>query len=449
VDVADIFISYSQKQSQPTRELAIYLQLLGYSVWWDTNVIPGDQFRAVIDRELDAAKAVIVIWTNESVASEWVISEAQHGHRERKLIPLRTRDLTKQIPKPFDILHTGLVHDRDAILKAVRSHVGDAVFGPKPQAGAVWRLWSVEAVRLGIVLGIVVLWFLIPTMLRTMLRELSPPLSAPEPARPVPIPPEPARPVPIPPAPEPPVRYPVRTSPVIPTPAPFQTIRDCSDCPEMVVVPAGKFMMGSVEGNDNEKPIHEVTISRPFAVGKYEVTFAEWDACVAGGGCRGNPRPDDKGWGRGRRPVIYVHWNDAHEYVSWLSHKTRHNYRLLTEAEWEYAARAGTTTQYAFGDTITKQQAQFGQPQDKGKTVEVGSFPPNAWGLHDMHGNVWEYVEDDYHLDYTGNPPTDSSSWGTDRMELRVLRGGSWIDDPRSLHSVMAYLRYRRLPDRP
>jgi hypothetical protein len=171
----------------------------------------------------------------------------------------------------------------------------------------------------------------------------------------------------------------------------------------MVVVPAGSFTMGSPpseEGrSDSEGPQHRVTIARPFAVGKFEVTFAEWDACVAAGGC--SHRPGDQGWGRGNRPVIDVSWNDiTQQYLPWLSRKTGKTYRLLSEAEWEYAARAGTTTAFSTGRTITPEQANFDGNYTYGgsakgvyrsKTVEVGSFPPNAFGLFDMHGNLWEW----------------------------------------------------------
>ena len=218
--------------------------------------------------------------------------------------------------------------------------------------------------------------------------------------------------------------------------APLQTFQDCSDCPEMVVVPAGKFVMGSEHDYDNEKPAHEVTISRSFAVGKFEVTFAEWQACVTAGGCASNKSPSDEGWGGGRRPVINVSWNDAKEYVTWLSGKTRQPYRLLTEAEWEYAARAGTTTKYAFGDTITDEQGLWGASQ----TADVGSFPPNPWGLHDMHGNVWEWVEDCYQNDYN-DAPSDGTARPSADCALRVLRGGSWDDDhPQYLRSSFRYM---------
>ena len=229
---------------------------------------------------------------------------------------------------------------------------------------------------------------------------------------------------------------------------PGRVFRDCDACPEMVVVPAGSFMMGSPsseEGrDDDEGPVHRVTIPAAFAVGKYEVTFSEWEACVAGGGCDGH-RPGDGGWGRGQRPVIDVTWKDARSYVGWLSRKTGKQYRLLSEAEWEYSARAGTTGPFHFGSTISTDQANYDgdgtygsgrEGVDRRKTVPVGSFPANGFGLHDMHGNVWEWVEDCRHDSYLGTP-SDGSAWTTGgECSKRVLRGGSWINVPRVLRSA-------------
>jgi formylglycine-generating enzyme required for sulfatase activity len=217
---------------------------------------------------------------------------------------------------------------------------------------------------------------------------------------------------------------------------PGREFRDCADvCPVMVVLPAGAFTMGSPPGElgrtDDEGPQRKMTIARPFAVGKFEVTFAEWDACVADRDC--THRPSDQGWGRGRRPVINVSWPDAKEYVAWLSRKTSKSYRLLSEAEWEYSARAGTTTRYAFGDAISTSQAQF----LASKTVEVGSFPANKFGLHDLHGNVWEWVEDALHPSYQG-APGDGSVWAGGDVSLRVLRGGAWGNlDPVGVRSAL------------
>lgn len=204
--------------------------------------------------------------------------------------------------------------------------------------------------------------------------------------------------------------------------------------PEMVEISAGAFMMGPDPddelGQAPEYPRHPVTVPA-FAIGKYEVTFAEWDDCFAAGGC--SHRPEDEGWGRDRRPEINVSWDDAQEYVTWLSGLTGETYRLPSEAEWEYALRAGTTTRYATGDALTAEDANFGVKD--GQTKEVGTYPPNAFGLHDMHGNAMEWVWDRYSESYEG-APDDGSAWedGLDTLQ-RVLRGGSWgalVENPRA-----------------
>ena len=225
-------------------------------------------------------------------------------------------------------------------------------------------------------------------------------------------------------------------------PAPGTVFRDCADCPEMVVVPAGSFMMGSPANeqgrSSTEGPQHLVTISRSFSVGKYEVTFDQWDACVAQGGC-GGYRPSDENWGRGAQPVINVSWDDAKAYVDWLSRKTGKSYRLLSEAEWEYSARGGTTTRYWWGDEVGRNNASCdgcGSQWDNKQTAPVGSFKANAFGLHDMLGNVWEWVGDCGDGSYAG-APTDGSAWeARGECGLRVLRGGSWFDVPRILRAA-------------
>jgi formylglycine-generating enzyme required for sulfatase activity len=225
-------------------------------------------------------------------------------------------------------------------------------------------------------------------------------------------------------------------------PAPSTTFRDCSDCPEMVAVPAGKFMMGWDVGDPDEKPAHEVVIAKPLAVGKFEVTYDEFNACEADGGCK---RFKDAHFGgsKGRRPITNITWNEARGYAAWLSKKTGKLYRLLSEAEWEYAARAGTTTKYAFGDIITHDQANFSYgKQGEGRTKEVGSYPPNAWGLYDMHGNVWEWVEDCYGT-YQG-APADGTARISSNCASRVLRGGSWDYEADEIRSSV---RYKLAPD--
>jgi formylglycine-generating enzyme required for sulfatase activity len=223
--------------------------------------------------------------------------------------------------------------------------------------------------------------------------------------------------------------------------------RDCPECPEMVVVPTGRFVMGSPgtehDRDNDEGPRHQVTISRSIAVGKYEITFEQWDACVAGGGC-GGYRPPDRGWDRGRQPVINVSWEDAKAYVAWLREKTGKPYRLLSEAEWEYAARAGSTTRYWWGDDIGWDNANCrgcGSPWDGKRTAPAGRFRPNGFRLYDMAGNVWEWVEDCWNGSYEG-APTDGSAWMEGNCDLRVLRGGSWGNIPGGLRSAIRGWNY-------
>jgi formylglycine-generating enzyme required for sulfatase activity len=214
------------------------------------------------------------------------------------------------------------------------------------------------------------------------------------------------------------------------------TFKDCDSCPEMVVIPAGRFLMGAAKEEKGhqlaEEPQREVVVPAPFAVSKTEVTFDEWETCGLEGGCT-HSRPEDSGWGRGQRPVIYVSYDDAKSYVEWLRQKTGKAYRLLSEAEWEFAARGGTSTPFAGGDTLAPTQANFDasslttnkRPGDyQGTTVEVGTFPPNPYGLHDMEGNVFEWVEDCWNKTHAG-APADASPRGGD-CTRRVAKGGAW-----------------------
>ena len=258
---------------------------------------------------------------------------------------------------------------------------------------------------------------------------------------------------------------------------PGQVFSDCASCPEMVVVPAGTFIMGSPESESGrlrvvydqegeaiswttddaeqlevgagqrlvvvEGPQRYVAIAAPFAVGVYEVTFEEWDACARGGGC-GGLIPDHEGWGRGRRPVINVSWPEARSYAEWLSRETGEAYRLPSEAEWEYVARAGTETARHWGETDAA-QCRYANGADAtalqeypdwvtascsdgySETAPVGSFPPNPFGLYDALGNVWEWTLDCWNERYSG-APADGSAWESGDCEDRVSRGGSWMN---------------------
>jgi formylglycine-generating enzyme required for sulfatase activity len=218
------------------------------------------------------------------------------------------------------------------------------------------------------------------------------------------------------------------------------TLKDGSQGPEMVVIPSGTFKMGNIQGkgrDDNEKPVHTVSIAKPFVIGRYETTFEDYDRFAW---ATSRPIPNDEGWGRGRQPAINVSWNDAVEYAMWLSEQTGKRYRLPTEAEWEYAARAGTETEYWWGTKMRSGMAncrggdsRWGEKQ----TSPVGSFQPNPFSLYDTAGNVWEWVEDCWHENYKG-APTDGSAWleaNVGDYGERVMRDGSWSNTPEFLRA--------------
>ncbi|MFM8442236.1 MAG: formylglycine-generating enzyme family protein [Methylococcus sp.] len=227
---------------------------------------------------------------------------------------------------------------------------------------------------------------------------------------------------------------------------PFQDdLKDGGKGPVMVVIPAGSFTMGSPETEKgrytDESPQHTVTIAQPFAMSRDEVTFDDYDRFAK---ATNRKPPDDSGWGRGNRPVIKVSWQDAQDYAAWLSKQTHQTYRLPSEAEWEYAARAGTSTAYWWGDELGKNHANGGgggSEWDGKQTAPVGSFPANPWGLRDTAGNVWEWVEDCWHDNYEG-APGDGSAWTGDQGCDRGVRGGSWYVNPQNPRSAFR-LRYR------
>ncbi len=218
--------------------------------------------------------------------------------------------------------------------------------------------------------------------------------------------------------------------------------------PEMVSIPPGNFLMGSPESeaerDSDEGPQHEVTIDYAFEIGKYEVTFDEYDVFAKQ---TNRQLPDDEGWGRGNRPVINVSYDDAQVYVQWLSKETGKKYRLPTEAEWEYAARAGSTTAYWWGDDIGQNNAvchNCGSQWDGKQTAPVGSFSTNTFGLYDTAGNVWEWTQDCWHADYQG-APVDGSAWleaNGGECDRRVVRGGSWNINPQYLRSAIRFRYY-------
>jgi formylglycine-generating enzyme required for sulfatase activity len=257
-------------------------------------------------------------------------------------------------------------------------------------------------------------------------RPAPPPAPSPPPPAPPPAPVIAAAPPPVPPSPAKP-------------PSAGDSLRDCPDCPEMIILPAGSFDMGAA-ATPFDRPVHRVTLAQPFAMSRNEITFEEWDKCVAAGACRF--KPDDRGWGRGDHPVINVSWSDAKEYVAWLGQKTGKPYRLPSEAEWEYAARGGTKTPFYWGAQVGSHMANC-RDCDSGagvQTLGVGSFPPNAFGLNDMAGNAAEWLEDCWNESYRG-APSDGSAWSSGNCSMRVLRGGSFDTQSAYLKSA-ARFRY-------
>jgi formylglycine-generating enzyme required for sulfatase activity len=228
---------------------------------------------------------------------------------------------------------------------------------------------------------------------------------------------------------------------------PRDSFTECAHCPEVVVIPAGNFLMGSPAGEQgrmsNEGPQSAVTFARPFAAGKYAVTFEEWDACVDAGGCNGY-RPSDEGRPRGRHPVVNVSWEDAQAYAAWLSKSTGKTYRLLSEAEREYVTRAGTTTPFWWGASISTKQANYDGTVTYGdgekgeyrqRSLPVDAFAANAFGLHQVHGNIQEWVADCWRSTYQ-NAASDGAASNAGDCGRRVLRGGSWYDGPQLLRAA-------------
>lgn len=206
--------------------------------------------------------------------------------------------------------------------------------------------------------------------------------------------------------------------------------RDCEGCPEMIVVPAGRFVMGADDQRDTFGPAHDVAVPAPFAIAKTEITFDQYEVCVQAGGCAGEK--SDHGWGRGSQPVINVSWDDAVAYAAWLTQTTGYIYRLPTEVEWEYAARGGTVTRYPWGEAVGVAHANCrgcGTQWSGRGAAPVAQFPPNPYGLYDMHGNVSEWVSDCWREQHGMTKPAEPQANG-EACAARVTRGGDWYYIP-------------------
>jgi formylglycine-generating enzyme required for sulfatase activity len=442
-----IFVSY-RRQDITARALAhgivqyLSREFGSRNVFIDVDMGAGTKFPEMLEMRLADCKVLLALigpgWLNAQDdegrrrlddPEDWVRLEISRAlDRKITVIPIRVdgTELPKKAELPEDI--RGLVDHQAAVVGAegFRNEMAIARdIRAIPNRTPPRRAWLIAGGAAGVAAVVALAWVLqshFPGAQPTV-----PPIDEPEaPATNVPLSPDRERRL-----------------------KPKDTFKECSNCPEMIVVPAGSFMMGSPTNEpgrfSDEGPQHTVTFARPFAVGQFELTFDEWDACVADAGCN-DYKPSDQGWGRDRRPVINVSWDDARGYVAWLSNKTGKTYRLLTEAEYEYAARAGARTAYPWGNDIGKGNANCrgcGSESDGKQTAPVGSFAANAFGLYDMVGNVWEWTEDCSHNNYTGAPangytgaPANGSAWTSGDCSVRVVRGGSWYNSSGGLRSA-------------
>ena len=399
--MADIFISYSQKDRERVAPLVEALSAEGYDVWWDPKIRAGQPMDELIETTLEQVRCVVGVWSSTSVSSSWVRAESGWAYDRGVFVSVRIDDAAP-LPVRFYNVHTPSLAGWDgsrtaaayqSLVRDIRALAG----GPKPRHGGG---------KVGLA------------------PESHPPRVA---------------------------RQAVSSSPFERRPefSRFRDpLRDGGQGPEMLVLPAGRFWMGSPDDepghDDDEGPRHEVAIPSAFALSVTPVTFADFDHFAE---ATGRTVPADAGWGRGNRPVINVSWVDAVAYAAWLSDQTGKPYRLPSEAEWEYACRAGTETAWSFGqqETGVGEHAWYSANANN-QTQPVGNKTPNSWGLYDMHGNVLEWVQDCFHRSYEGSPK-DGSAWEPSAGEeesLRVLRGGSWYHHAAYLRSA---LRYRNSAD--
>lgn len=396
--MADVFISYRQADREQVEPLVGRLEAAGFSVWWDERIGPQGEWDETIEREIDEAHAVVVCWTGNSVKSKWVRTEAHYAQDRGKLAPVKLDRCTP--PIAFLLTQTadlaGWTGDAESRQwRKLLSWVQDLVAAGNAAADGAQGEAAGSA----------------PAMAWRAKAELTQ------------------------------AGEEVIDGATVSRLTPGGTFfRDGEAAPLMAVVPAGAFTMGSPVTEpgrrESESPTHIVDFARPFAIGVYPVTFAEWDRLQAAG--RLSYAPADQGWGRGELPVINVSWRDANAYAAALCEMTGETYRLPSEAEWEYACRAGSSGPFSFAEPVSAALANYdsSQPYDggsaapgPGRTCAVGTYPANGFGLYDMHGNVREWTADRWHDTYADAPGSGLAR--TDgHSPMRVMRGGSWIDGP-------------------
>ncbi|WP_089727730.1 SUMF1/EgtB/PvdO family nonheme iron enzyme [Candidatus Thiosymbion oneisti] len=487
--MADIFISYSQQDRRRVKPLVDALTAEGYEVWWDLKICAGESFDELIESTLEKVRCVVTVWSQHSVTSEWVRAESAWAKDQGKFVSIRI-DGDIKLPLKFYNVHTrslvGWTGTRDSAAfrdllagiakiggppptpepdlpstldpepiphilqeppadtpKTAESPSPSSDPSPPPGPGSATNApkQPVSTRRWIGIAGLAVIGTLVGGIV------LFGPGDKPVPSGTAPTSSRTETPAPL----VSPASEPEKNS-FVPLSVFHDTLKDGSQGPAMVVIPGGSFWMGSPASETgyggDEGPVHGVTLRR-FAMGQTEVTFDQYERFAM---ATGRKRPDDAGWGRGQRPVIDVSWQDATAYAAWLSDQTGQSYRLPTEAEWEYAARAGTSTLFWTGDCIHTDQANYNGNEDyngcgaktgmwQGQTVPAGSLPANPWGLHETAGNVYEWTQDCWHKNYQG-APSDGSAWGQGNggnCAGRVVRGGGWDFPPQFLRSAFRY----------
>ena len=474
----DIFVSYAREDETRVRLLVRLLEAGGWNVFWDRTIPPGETWHSWIGRNLDQASCVMVAWSEQSIGSDWVREEADEGKRRRVLIPLLLDEVTPPLGhrsvQAADLI--GWVGDSespkvDTLVGWVKAKIGDpAIAKSTPRADAPLE----AAINSGSATD--PLKFPSPDIRDGPPNNLQEHPRSPKPAGDADVTPERGR-----------VADSARPHDrsnwklqrlwllgigglllallllgvdgwLTTQQRTWNTLRiwglakmGLYQGPEMIAIRPGEgkfpatFEMGSTEGGEDEQPVRTVEFAKPFAIGRYEITFDEYGAYTLD---EGLAQPDDRDWGLGDRPVLDVSWDDSEDYIAWLNTVTKkgpkERFRLPSEAEWEYATRASTTTIYWWGDEIQQDGGVWANCDgcsskwDNEQTAPVGRLPANAFGMHDTAGNVYEWVEDCWHNNYE-NAPDDGSAWletNDEDCDLRVIRGGSWYHYPGYLRSA-------------
>mgnify|MGYP001166161366 CR=1 FL=1 len=458
--MSEIFVSYNREDLKTAQVIVDGLIAEGFDVWMDMNLQAGENYDEITEDRLHKARAVVVLWSSRSVKSRWVRAEATIGARKNTLVPLMIEACDR--PVMFELIQTtdlsGWAGDRNdpAWLNFIEVIKKRLAATPAPSKGSESRGGPapsksrkrikpakrkekrsgggmLTAVTLTFLFGQVSaagIYILRPDLVAPVLNQLSALAAsnssaeatttqvAEQPAAETPPPPAEQAPA----AAVEPVAEPVAEAGPV-------TFRECDMCPDMINIPGGTFLMGAPDEelarNAWEGPQRKVAMA-PYAIASTEVTYDQWDACVADGGCSGYS-PTAGTQGRGAQPVAKVSWKDAQAYTKWLTQKTGRVYRLPSEAEWEFAARAGTGTPFWWGALYEADKAAAGDAP-----IAVTDLPANALGLTGVSGNVREWVQDCY-VNTFANAPLDGRAVEVAACKLRVLRGGSYKSSPAEL----------------